>query len=138
MGVDDLPGFRIGIGHRFGGDCLLEPAIEAPEQDAGTANRLQRVPRHDQLGGRIGAELQVQSGHHGCRHRIGRTALGGCGRRRLRPDQRCRRCGRPADAGGGEQLATAELEVEWRIRCGHGGCSTVAGVAVYQKRTDAM
>ena len=71
MGVHHLSGLGVGVADRLGRDGALEAAVGRPEQDARAAHRLQRVPGHDDLARRVGAELQMQAADRRRRHGIG-------------------------------------------------------------------
>ena len=86
-----------------------------PEHDTGIAYRLQRVPGHHDLRGRIRTELQMQSGDRES-PRIERWWDGGCGRSFPGSDRAAAIMVPPAAAGGGEQLATTEFQVESAVR----------------------
>jgi hypothetical protein len=125
IGVDDLLGLPIGVAGRLGGSGLLELAVETPEHDPRIADRLQRMPGHHDLGRGIRAELEMQPGDRRRRHRIGGSGGVGPGRagRGLGPagsgEGRGQR-GASGDAGGGEQLATTEREIEPGVLCHDG------------------
>jgi hypothetical protein len=72
---------------------------------------LQRVPGHNHLRRRIGAELQVQSCDGRRRQWIGRGGRIGSGERHAGPDQRRRDRRAAGDARRGQQLAAAEFQV---------------------------
>src|ERR1700726_4714513 len=131
MGVDNLAGLRVGVTGRLRLDRLLELAVETPEKDTRIADGLQRVPGHHHLRRRIRAELQMHTGDRRCLDRIGRNEQA---RRCLSAswsDEGGRQYGPSAKTRGGEQLATAEFEVEFGVLCSHCGDSapTVAGKA---------
>src|ERR1700730_6490698 len=63
----------------------------------------------------------MQSGDRRCRHRVARSAGGGCGLSVCGSDEGRRDNGPSAEACGGEQLATTEFEVESGVLDSHRG-----------------
>ena len=115
VGIHHLAGLGVGIAGGRGLHRLLEPAVQASDQNPGMGHRLQGVPGDDHLRGRVRTELQMQAGNRLRDGRIGRRARGFCG---PRPDKGAGR--HPTQARGGQQPAPAELEIRLAILFAHG------------------
>jgi hypothetical protein len=87
--------FRVPVGTRFGRHRTAETGGRCARHDSRIAHRISGVPRHDDLGGSIATELQMQA-----THRLGAAAIG------LGP-QTWSAAGRPEEChGAGAQART--------------------------------
>jgi hypothetical protein len=123
--VSGLPRFGVGVARLLSLDRLLELAVEESQQDAGTANGLQRVPGHHHFRGCIGPELQVKPGDRRAWQGIGRPPLIARGHgvsraHKAGPNDIRRQHGGTANAGCSEQPAATEREGRFVVLCGHG------------------
>ena len=117
---DNLARLCVGVAGLFRRHDAVELAVESAEDNAWIPHGLQRVPGHHHLGGCIRAELRMQAGDRRWGQLIGRWGCSGCGQSGVGSDQGRRDRGPSRDTRSGQQLATAELEIECGVLCGHG------------------